>query len=64
MSNSLNLNSAYYNIFTKLSMIAYVNKFQKSSFAYISFRQFDQSEPGRKIKLRVYFHPVGYMLAV
>ena len=36
-------------------------KIQKSKFVgNIQFREFDQSEPGRKIKFLVCFHPVGY----
>ena len=46
LPNLLNLNSAYYKIFTKLSMIAYINKFQKSKFANSLIHEFDQSEPG------------------
>ena len=31
------------------------------NFAKKQFCEFDQSEPGRKIKFRIYFHPVGYI---
>ena len=47
MANSLNLNSTNYYIFRNLSMIAYIIEIHKSKFANISFREFDQSEPGR-----------------
>ena len=42
MTNSLNLNSAYYYIFRNLSMIAYLIEFQQLKFANIKFREFDQ----------------------
>ena len=35
MKNLLNLNSAYYSIFRKLSMMAYIIEIQKSIFANI-----------------------------
>ena len=42
-------------------MIAYIIEIQKTKFAYILFREFDQSEPGCQIKFRVYFHHAGYI---
>ena len=54
MANSLNLNSVYY-YFRNLSITASIIEFQKSKLA---FHDFDQAESGRKIILRVYFHPV------
>ena len=44
--------------------MAYMTKIRKSKFANtcIWFREFDHSGPGRKIKFRIYFHPVGYIL--
>ena len=47
MANSRNLNSAHDKTLRNLSMIAYMIKIQKSKFANIKFREFDQSEPGR-----------------
>ena len=46
MANSPNFNFAYYFIFRNLSMIAYIIEIQKSKFANILFREFDQSELG------------------
>ena len=46
MANSLNSSSACYYIIRNLSMIAYVVKIQKSEYANIQSREFDQSEPG------------------
>ena len=42
-------------------MIAYIIEIQKLRFANILFREFNQSEPGCEIKIRLYFHPVGYI---
>ena len=39
-------------------MIANINGFQKLKFAYILTRKFYKPQPRRKIRLRVYFHPV------
>ena len=41
------LNSASFYVFRKLSMIAYIIEIQKSKFANIKFREFDQYEPSR-----------------
>ena len=46
MANSLTLNYAYYYIYRNNSMIAYIIEIQKTKFADILFREFDQSEPG------------------
>ena len=43
-------------------MIAYIDETQKSKFANIQFHEFDQSEPRRLNKFRVYFHPIEYMM--
>ena len=56
MSNSLNLNSAYYYIFKNLLMIAFIIEIQKSKFANIQFRKFDQFELGRQIKFAYIFN--------
>ena len=61
MANSLNLNFADYFILRNLSMIAYIIEIEKSKFINLSFHEIEQSEPGRKIKFCVYFHPVGYV---
>ena len=50
MANSLNLNSVYNCIIKNTSIIAcffVIIEIQKSKFANIYFREFDQSEPGR-----------------
>ena len=59
MANSLNLNFADYFILRNLSMIAYIIEIEKSKFINLSFHEIEQSEPGRKIKFCVYFHPAG-----
>ena len=59
MANLLNWNSAYYYIFSNVSMSTYIIEIPKLKFAYILFHGFDPSEPGRQIKFRVYFYPVG-----
>ena len=51
---------AYYYMTRNLSKIIYMIKIQKSKFANIQFREFDQSEPGHFVKFCVCFHPVGY----
>ena len=56
MANSLNLNFADYFILRNLSMIAYIIEIEKSKF-----HEIEQSEPGCKVRICVYFHPVGYV---
>ena len=63
MANLINLKSAFNNILRNLSMIASIIEIQKSKLINNWFREFDQSEPTRQIKVSVYFHPVGYYLA-
>ena len=46
MANSLNLNPDYNHIFRNLSMTAHIIEIQKSKFANIELREFDQPEQG------------------
>ena len=42
-------------------MIAHMNDFRVSKFAYIETSGFDHYYPSPQVKLCVYLHPIGYL---
>ena len=64
MTNSQNLNSADYYVYSNLSMIAYIIEIQKSKYANILFCGFEWSEPGRLMKFCAFCGIIPMLRAV